>query len=473
MSTPILHQAYNPTVFHENGQAVLDMLHKHLTKMQDPGPTKVIDYIDPEEEYQFWKDHFPKQEKLTEFLETVLNRSIHIHHPGYIGHQVAPAVPASAVGTWMSDLMNNGSAVYEMGAANAALERLVCEYLREPLGWQQGDGFLTSGGTLANLTALLAARKAKSNTDVWSKGQSTPLAIMVSEQAHYCVDRAARIMGLGDLGLIKVPVDDQYRIKTQELEPLYEQAMNQGIQVIAMVGNAPSTATGIHDDLVALGKFAQNHDLWFHVDSAHGGAALYSDQYSFLLEGAAKADSIIIDGHKMMGTSSITTAVLFKNASHSYATFQQDAHYLWEAQEDPEWFNMGKRTFECTKSMMSLRFLSIVAEHGWSFFNDLVNTLYASGQSFAQKIVEHPDMELALEPQTNIVCFRFKSSQKNLDQLNQQIRKAIIEDGRYYIVAVQLKDGYYLRTTFMNPFTTSAHMDELIDLIISKAEHLK
>lgn len=469
MSTELLYKAYDPEHFHQNGQAVLDGLREHLRRLQTTKDTKVIDFIQPEQEYQFWKENFAKFTNLPDFLETVLKRSIHIHHPGYIGHQVAPAVPASAVGTWMSDLMNNGSAVYEMGAANAALERLVCEYLMEPLGWKNGDGFLTSGGTLANLTALLAARKAKALNDVWKEGHSSSLAIMVSDQAHYCVDRAARIMGMGEDGIIKIPVDRQYKIKTDLLESLYQKASDQGVQVIALVGNAPSTATGIHDDLKALGQFARDKNIWFHVDAAHGGAALYSDKYRHLLEGAEKADSIIIDGHKMMGTSSITTAVLFRQAAHSYATFQQDAHYLWEAQEDPEWFNMGKRTFECTKSMMSLRFLSIVAEHGWGFFNDLVNTLYDSGRLFAAKISKHPDFELALEPQTNIVCFRYIRTDEDLDELNQRIRKAVIEDGRYYIVAVQLKEGYYLRTTFMNPFTSEDHMDQLIKLIESLA----
>ncbi len=473
MSTPLLHKAYDHEEFHRNGQVLLDRLRDHLANVRDEDNRKVIDYIDPESEYQYWKENFPKFEQLTDFLDQVLKRSIHIHHPGYIGHQVAPAVPASALGTWMSDLMNNGSAVYEMGAANAALERLVCEYLMRPLGWEKGDGFLTSGGTLANLTALLAARKAKASEDVWSEGHKRPLAVMVSEQAHYCVDRAVRIMGLGEDGIIKIPVDSNYKIRTDLLESLYHQATERGVEVIALVGNAPSTATGIHDELEDLANFASEKDLWFHVDAAHGGAALYSEKYSYLLKGAKQADSIIIDGHKMMGTSSITTAVLFKQASHSYATFQQDAHYLWEAQEDPEWFNMGKRTFECTKSMMSLRFLSIVAEHGWVFFNDLVNTLYNSGRLFAEKIKANPDFELALEPETNIVCFRFLGPNGDLDSLNQKLRKAIVDDGRFYIVATQLKEGYFLRTTFMNPFTTEDHMDELIQLITSLARQPK
>ena len=298
MSTPLLHKAYDHEEFHRNGQVLLDRLRDHLANVRDEDNRKVIDYIDPESEYQYWKENFPKFEQLTDFLDQVLKRSIHIHHPGYIGHQVAPAVPASALGTWMSDLMNNGSAVYEMGAANAALERLVCEYLMRPLGWEKGDGFLTSGGTLANLTALLAARKAKASEDVWSEGHKRPLAVMVSEQAHYCVDRAVRIMGLGEDGIIKIPVDSNYKIRTDLLESLYHQATERGVEVIALVGNAPSTATGIHDELEDLANFASEKDLWFHVDAAHGGAALYSEKYSYLLKGAKQADSIIIDGHE-------------------------------------------------------------------------------------------------------------------------------------------------------------------------------
>ena len=282
-------------------------------------------------------------------------------------------------------------------------------------------------------------------------------------------------MGLGDQGIIQVPVDENFKIRTDVLQEYYDTAIAQGLEVIAVIGSAPSTSTGIHDDLEGISAFAKANDIWFHVDGAHGGAAIFSKKYKSLLKGIDQADSVIIDGHKMMGTSSITTAVLYKNSADSYATFSQKAQYLWEQNEDPEWFNMAKRTFECTKSMMSLRFFAIWNAYGGQFFDDFVTTLYDAGRQFVKLVKQSPAFELCLEPESNIVCFRYvKDLQTSeYDLVNKKIRQTLLEDGEFYIVATQLQKGYYLRITFMNPFTTQEHMEQLlkkIEGIVSEIE---
>lgn len=467
MSTSLLHKAYNSADFQQEGEQLVRLLATHLKETLSGTSEKVIRWQEPEAEYAFWKAYSQQSHESAHFFSTVLQRSIHTHHPQYIGHQVAPTVPISALATLLSAQLNNGMAVYEMGAASTALERLVIEYFTQAVGYQSGDGFLTSGGTLGNLTALLAARRAYTQEDVWNEGHTTALAVMVSEEAHYCVDRAARIMGLGEKGIIKIPVDERYQIRTDLLETYYTKAQKDGLEVIAIVGSAPSTSTGMYDDLQAMAAFAKAKDLWFHVDAAHGGGALFSKKYKTLLQGVAQADSVIIDGHKMMATAAITTAVLFKNATASYATFEQKAQYLWEKNDDPDWYNMAKRTFECTKSMMSLRFFAIRNAFGIQFFDDFVTTLYDAGIAFAATLKNQPDFELALSPASNIVCFRYigDGGLKDLDRVNQQIRSTLLDQGHFYIVATQLKQGYFLRTTFMNPFTTPEHTEALLERI--------
>ena len=146
-----------------------------------------------------------------------------------------------------------------MGMASNAIERIVMEIICNKIGYDtDSSGFLTSGGTLANLTALLSARKAITKIDIWNKGTQNQLGIMVSEEAHYCVDRAARIMGLGNQGIIKVPVTNEFRMNTELLEVKFKEAKEKGIEIFAIVGSAPSTATGIFDDLDVIGKFAEN-----------------------------------------------------------------------------------------------------------------------------------------------------------------------------------------------------------------------
>lgn len=467
MSTPTLQKAYDSSLFKKDGEALVALISEMLASAINGRSEKVTNWVDPDQEHAFWSSFLEQEQSTEQLFDTVIQRSIHTHHPKYIGHQVAPTVPVSALATLLSAQLNNGMAVYEMGQASTAIEKVVINKFTAKLGWSNGDGFLTSGGTLANLTGLLAARKAKAEDDVWNNGHHSKLAIMVSEEAHYCVDRAARIMGLGEQGIIKVPVDRAYKIRTDLLKQQYEAATQKGLEVIAIIGSAPSTSTGVHDDLEEISAFAKAKNIWFHIDAAHGGAAIFSPKYEHLLRGIQLADSVIIDGHKMMGTSAITTAVLYKNTADSYATFSQQAQYLWEQNEDPEWFNMAKRTFECTKSMMSLRFFAIWNAHGEQFFDDFVTTLYDAGNTFTQQLMEASDFEVLLPPESNIVCFRYINNIKEseYDRVNKHIRKSLLEDGEFYIVATQLKEGYFLRTTFMNPFTTIEHMKELLDKI--------
>ena len=192
-----------------------------------------------------------------------------------------------------------------MGMAGTAMERHVIGQCSELFGWDRhlADGFLTSGGTLGNLTALLAARATKSSACDWEEGSHRQLAVMVSDQAHYCIDRAARIMGWGDTGIIRVPTDGQFRMQTEKLKALYDEAISDGIDVIAVVGSACSTSTGSFDDLKAIGRFCKDQHLWFHVDGAHGCAVAFSDLHRELIEGIETADSVVIDFHKIVSRS--------------------------------------------------------------------------------------------------------------------------------------------------------------------------
>ncbi len=469
MSTPLLKRAYSDELFKTEGNELIELLSNHLSTHIDEKADKVINWSMPNEEYLFWEE-FAKEKRTTKDLfETILSRSIATHNPKYIGHQISPTVPISGLATLLSAMLNNGMAVYEMGAAATAIEKLVVNTFTKAIGYDDNaDGFLTSGGTLANLTALIAARKAIAKDDVWNDGHRAKLAVLVSEEAHYCIDRAARIMGLGDGGIIKLPVNEDFKIDTGQLDSVYKKAVNNGYEVIAVVGSAPSTSSGIHDDLVALAEFSHQKKIWFHVDGAHGGAAIFSSKYKHLLNGIDRADSVAIDGHKMMATSSITTALLFKKSNDTYTTFSQKAHYLWDKNDDLEWYNLAKRTFECTKSMMSIRFFSIMNAYGTQFFDEYVTTLYDLGNTFADIIKSNSDFELALQPETNIVCFRLKGdvSQDEVTQFNQHIRQQLLEDGEFYIVSTYLKGTFYLRVTIMNVFTNSAHFELLLQKII-------
>ena len=274
-------------------------------------------------------------------------------------------------------------------------------------------------------------------------------------------------MGWGEKGIIKVPVYDRYQMKTDQLQRLYQEASDAGVQVIAVVGSACSTATGSFDDLRAIAKFCQQHDLWFHVDGAHGAALAFSGKYKDRVKGIELADSVAMDFHKMLLTPSITTALIFKDGKHSYQTFSQRADYLFE-QADPEWFNFAKRTFECTKLMLGLKAFITLSQYGVKLWDEAVTAVVDLSQAFAQMIKDHPAFELAVEPECNIVCFRYQQegiSKKEQNQLNDRLRQSILEDGEFYIVKTWLGEELWLRTTLANPLSTTTELKGLLDKI--------
>lgn len=468
MKKDLLRKAYDPEEFRSMAHQLVDQLADHLGNTIYEKSEKTISWNTPKDEHEFWTDYLKNGDAKDLFPE-VLNHTIHIHHPKYMGHQVAPPLPITSLSAMVASVLNNGMAVYEMGMAPTAMERIITDFICKKIGYDsQSNGFLTSGGTLANLTALLSARKAKLSHNVWNEGHSERLGIMVSEEAHYCVDRAARIMGLGEDGIIKIPANKDFALDTKLLETYYQKAQNAGIKIFAIVGSAPSTSTGIFDDLEAIAHFSQKHDLWFHVDGAHGGATIFSKTYRHMVKGIEMADSVVIDGHKMMMMPALTTALLFKDGTNSHTTFSQKADYLLEQSVEEDWYNLAKRTFECTKTMMSLHWFTLLKTYGETIFDDYVTSLYDLGHQFAEIINKDKSFEIAVEPMSNIVCFRYVDKtldDQSLNRINEKVRHALLEEGEFYIVQTKLRGIHYLRTTLMNPFTTPKHLKELLDKI--------
>ncbi len=469
--------AYSPETFRQQAHALVDRLADHLARAE-AGTDLVLPYVEPDEQLAYWQADFqqPVNADPLPLLADIVQRSIHLHHPQFMGHQVAVPLPLAALTGLLTGMLNQGQAVYEMGMTANALERIVIRWLagRLAMGPDAG-GVLTSGGTLANLTALLTARAVAAGTDVWEAGTTNRLAIMVSEEAHYCVDRAARIMGLGTDGIIKLPTNNRFQMRTNLLDDYLERAKAAGLTVFAVVGSACSTSTGSYDDLTAIADFCEKHNLWFHADGAHGGVAALSDTYRPLMRGIERADSVIIDFHKMMMIPALVTAVLCKRDADSYRTFQQKAQYLWADSNAQDWFNSGKRAFECTKLMMSAKVYTVLRTYGESIFAENVDVLYGLARRFAEQVRSRPRFELAVEPESNIVCFRYVGDETNaneLDALNTRIRRQLLEDGRFYIVQTTLHGRVWLRVSLMNPLTTDAHLDALLDAVVRTAQRI-
>ena len=466
-----LDQAYAAETFRRQGHELIDILADYLANATtDHEDARAIPWQSPEEQLAYWQKDFqkPLAEPLGLFKD-VMDKSIQVHRKRYIGHQTTPTLPITILSAAVSATLNQGMGVYEMGMVGNTLEKILTEQLAQKLGFgPEASGFVTSGGSLGNLTALLAARAAAG--DIWNSGyaQGQRLAVMVSEEAHYCIDRAARIMGLGTDGIIKVPVNERYQMRTDLLEEYYQQALAAGKQVISVIGCASTTSTGSYDDLEAIAAFSQKHKLWFHVDGAHGAPAAFSPKYKHLVKGIEKADSVVVDYHKMMMTPSISTALIFKRGSDAYKIFSQRAQYLWTEQSTEEWYNGGKRSFECTKPMTILGVYTMYRTYGEEVFRENIERLFGMAAQFAALVKERPNFELAYEPECNIVCFRYMA-EGDLSKLNLEIRKLLLEEGRFYIVQTVLKGELYLRVSVMSPLTTENELRELLEKVEEKA----
>lgn len=475
---PELKNAFDPQRFREQGHRLIDLLADFLDASQRRDPGTVLPHIEPDAMLKRWSGAFDRESdaEFEEIVRRVLADSNNLQHPRYIGHQCCTPLPLAALNSLVGSLLNNGSAVYEMGPVNVAMEKRLAQWMCGLIGYDdQADGIFTHGGTVGNLTAFLAARQAKAPYDVWKQGVDSerPLTVLVPDQSHYCIQRAVSVMGLGEEAVVKVPIDERFHLDIAAARRCLREAEDRGRQVFMIVGNGCSTATGSYDDIEGIADFAAEHDLWFHVDGAHGASALLSGKYRHLLKGIDRADSVVWDAHKMMMTPALATAVLFRKGAHSYQSFSQKASYLFEKEAREEWYNYAHRTMECTKSMMGLNLYVPLKVLGTDLFAGFIDATYDLARSFARLIDKAPDFETAVEPESNILCFRYLGEgTEDLNELQRAIRRELIRDERFYIVQTALEDRFYLRCTLINPFTRLADLEELLETIRATAASL-
>ncbi len=462
---PAIRHAYDPEQFRADGHRLIDQLADQLGTWQAREGV-VLPWIDPLHARAAWAAKSLRAEsgELVEDLMSIARASTALIHPRCMAHQVPPPLPGAALAELVSALLNNGLAIAEMGPAGVPIELAVIRWMANKLGFgSAAGGVLTSGGSVGNLTALLAMRQAKAGHDAWSAGahEGPPLAVIVPRDAHYSIARTLHIMGWGDGGAIPANIGETHRLTAHAVEEALAHA--NGRRVIGIVAAACSTAVGMFDPLHELADVADKHGLWLHVDAAHGGGAALSRTEREKLAGIERADSVVWDAHKLMMMPALVTAVLFRNGDHAYEAFAQRASYLFAGGDPRErsW-DLGTRTLECTKRMMAIEVWTQLRVHGEELFGAIVDRQVHLARLLAAKVSAAPDFELALAPESNIVCYRYTGGTGDLDAANRALRQRVVEDGRFYIVGTQLPRGYFLRSTLMNPLIEPSDLDALL-----------
>jgi L-2,4-diaminobutyrate decarboxylase len=351
-------------------------------------------------------------------------------------------------------------AIWEMGQLQTVAELRVVEWMCKKLGFgEQATGHLTSGGSLGNLTALLAAREAK-RPGSWADGEKRQRlpCVLVSDQAHYSVERAVQILGWGGDGIEPVRTTADYCLDPTDLGPAYARASARGREVIAVIANACTTATGSFDPLGPIAEFCATERLWMHVDAAHGGSFVLAPSVKDCLAGIERADSVVWDAHKMLMMPALVTGVLFRHHAHAHLAFSQHAEYLFD---DGVGVELGHRTFECTKRGMGLSLYSALRVFGESAFTEYLEKTVELARAFAELLDDRAGFERATWPQANIVCFRLAG--ESHDDLGRACRRKLVASGKYYVVETMLSGRHHFRVTIVSPKTQLRDLEGLLD----------
>ncbi len=425
--------------------------------------------------------------RLETFVRDYLATTTRLHHPGFLAHQVAAPHPTGSLAGLIDGFTNNAMAIYEMGPGAASIEFFVVNWMLEKVGWRPapiegggtfsppdggdstsqsttddrpiGGGVLTHGGSLANLTALLAARR-QAAPESWRTGTPNDLVLFAPAVSHYSIARAAGILGLGQDAVWPLEVDERGATIAERLPAALEAARSAGKRPLAVVANACNTPVGVYDPLRPIGEFCRAHGIWLHVDGAHGASALVSPTHRRLLDGIDLADSLTWDAHKMLRAPTLCAALLVRDHRTIDGAFQQEASYLFHEKEQPG-VDFAHRTVECTKAGLGLKVFMVLAALGERGLAEYVDHEYALTQLAYEYVVAQPDLDCAVRPESNILCFRVAGG----DGRQLRIRDALNEEGSFYLSSTVFRGRRYLRMVVINPETSFADIERCIERV--------
>ncbi|MBV2153818.1 pyridoxal-dependent decarboxylase [Kitasatospora sp. SUK 42] len=476
----MLTDTFDPDLFRKNSETVLGRLEEHLADSSIRG----LELIDPETLTQAARALMTdEREKIAAFDEKRLDgitdlyvrTGIPVHSPGYMGRQFSGVVPLGGVVDFVSSVVNQPSSFYEAGQLPSVAERIMAEELNRFIGWEPDSYAMvtTSGGSLANLTALLAARN-KMFPDFWSGGSPVAdggprPAIAVGADVHYSVSRAAGILGIGESQIVRLPINRKQQICLEQVRPALEAAERRGLKVFALVASAGTTSVGAFDPLDELGDLTAELGIWLHVDGAHGASLLVSDKLRHKLRGVEKVDSLAWDAHKMMFVPAPCTLLFYRNKEDSLGAFQQRASYVFD--EEPDRYtelDSGARNFECTKRPMIMPLWTLWSVYGRALFAEKIEYLCELTEEIHGILQDEPEFETVHRPEANILCFRYRPAElpdEDVHRLQVAIRNRIKLRGNFFISKVNIDGVAALRVVMMNHQITTEHFRMLLSEI--------
>jgi len=348
-------------------------------------------------------------EDLLDDVRATLHYSVRTGHPGFSNQLYGDYDAAALLGEWMTALLNTSMYTYEVAPVVTLMEADLIRHLCRFVGWSadEGEGVFTPGGSIANLMGVLAARhRLLPHVKARGLGPTDRLVLFLSEEAHYSIERAASVTGLGSAAARKVEVDESGCMRPDALEAEIDECVAQGLRPFLVCATSSTTVAAAFDPLDRLADVAERHGLWLHVDAACGGGVLLSERHRGLMRGCERADSVTWNPHKMMGMPLICSALLVRERGHLAATNAMGAGYLFHDHSDAA-CDLGDLSLQCGRRVDALKLWLSWQALGDAGHARRIERLFDLARSLRGMLLEREHFELVREPQGCNTCFHF------------------------------------------------------------------
>ena len=415
-------------------------------------------------------------DRLIAECRTIFDLSRHNGHPRFFGYVASPSTPIGAYADLITGALNANITCWRSGPAGTELERLVVRWLGSLIEYDRdAHGLLTSGGSMANMIALLVASRRKLGDEASRKGlwnQGSPLIIYASEEVHMSIPKAADVLGLGRDHVRVIACDDGQRMRVDSLRQQIESDLRDGLRPCCVVASAGTVNTGVVDPLDEIATVASDFDLWFHVDGAYGAPGILDEQKKHLFRGLERADSVSLDPHKWLYVPVDAGCLLFRDPRPVKAAFStEDADYIKvHGHIDDEAFAFWDYGVELSRRFRALKVWLTLSYYGARRIAEAVSEDISLAAYLGELVSAADDFELLAPVELSICCFRYvppgvKITEAELDRLNERIMGRVQTGGRAYVSNATVGGRFALRACITNFRTTRFDIEETIEAI--------
>ncbi len=407
----------------------------------------------------------------------VFERSVYQGHPGFLAYISGGGTVPGAAAELIAAGLNANVGGWALSGGATEFELALMRWLASRFGLPEGaGGLVTPGGATSNITALKAARDA-ALPDVRTAGLAgRPVAFYASAESHATILEAADMIGAGESSVRLVGTDPDLRMRVDLLEEAIAADRAAGVTPIAVVGTAGTTGPGTVDPLPEIADVCAREGIWFHVDAAYGGAAVFSEALRPLLDGIERADTITFDPHKWLSVPLVAAVLLAREPDRLFSAFEHQAAYIREVRERTGGGeNLGSYSQAWSRSFSALKIWASFAGHGTDAYDRRLAHDVELARYLAARVEEEPTLELGLDPVLPIVCFRVVPdglTHEQTDDLNERVMEAIRREGRVFPSNAEIGGRYFIRACISNFRTEAEEMDALVEAAVRLGDEL-